>query len=158
MLLSACADNRKVLIDKDYKVKELPKGEVIAGNPQSAPVPDVAAVPIVGGAASPSPSTVTCKFLDKGLASWYGHELAGNHTANGEMFNPDGISAAHPSLPFGSIVHVKMDNGKGNPQGVTVRINDRGPFVKGRIIDLSWGAAKKLGMMDTQPVKIYLCP
>lgn len=99
----------------------------------------------------------TCKFLDKGLASWYGHELAGNHTANGELFNPDGISAAHRTLPFGTVVKVMLDNGKGNPDGVYVRINDRGPFVRGRIIDLSWGAAKKLGMMDTKKVHIYRC-
>lgn len=98
-----------------------------------------------------------CTFLDKGLASWYGNELLGNRTANGEMFVPDGITAAHKTLPFGTIVKVTLDNGKGNPDGVFVRINDRGPFVHGRIIDLSWGAAKKLGMMDTKPVHIYTC-
>jgi rare lipoprotein A len=98
-----------------------------------------------------------CVFLDKGMASWYGDELFGNKTANGEKFVPEGITAAHKTLPFGTIVKVTLDNGKGNPEGVTVRINDRGPFVKGRIIDLSWGAAKKLGMMDTQKVHIYRC-
>jgi rare lipoprotein A len=98
-----------------------------------------------------------CVLLNKGLASWYGYELAGNKTANGEKFNPEGITAAHRTLPFGSIVKVVMDNGRGNPDGVYVRINDRGPFVKGRIIDLSWGAAKKLGMKDTKPVHIYRC-
>lgn len=105
--------------------------------------------------------TLKCSFLQKGLASWYGHELAGNRTANGEVFNPDGISTAHPTLPFGTILHVTLDSasngGKGNPEGVFVRVNDRGPFKGGRIIDLSWGAAKKLGMMDTQRVHVYKC-
>lgn len=110
--------------------------------------------PIAGEITDPPKN---CTFYQKGLASWYGHELAGNHTANGEMFNPDGISAAHRTLPFGTILKVMMDNGKGNPEGVYVRINDRGPFVKGRIIDLSWGAAKKLGMMDTKPVHVFRC-
>jgi rare lipoprotein A len=118
-------------------------------------VPEKPQVSLIPGVIADPPKN--CSFLQKGLASWYGHELAGNHTANGELFNPDGISAAHKTLPFGTIVKVKMDNGKGNPDGVYVRINDRGPFVKGRIIDLSWGAAKKLGMMDTKPVHIYRC-
>ena len=98
-----------------------------------------------------------CTFLEKGEASWYGHELAGNKTANGEMFKPDGISAAHKTLPFGSMVKVVLDKSKAEEKSIVVRINDRGPFVHGRIIDLSWGAAKKVGMMDTQPVHIYLC-
>lgn len=98
-----------------------------------------------------------CKLYEKGLASWYGYELYGNKTANGEKFEPMGITAAHKTLPFGTIVKVTMDNGKGNPEGVFVRINDRGPFVKGRIIDLSLGSAKKLGMKDTKPVHIYRC-
>lgn len=98
-----------------------------------------------------------CKLLSKGLASWYGNELAGNHTASGEKFIPDGITAAHPNLPFGTILKVTLDSGKGNPDGVYVRVNDRGPFVHGRIIDLSLGAAKKLGMKDTQAVHVYKC-
>ena len=55
------------------------------------------------------------------------------------------------------MVRVMLDGGKGNPDGVIVRINDRGPFVKGRIIDLAWGAAKTLGMKYTMPVHIYVC-
>lgn len=102
-----------------------------------------------------------CRLLGKGLASWYGHELAGNHTANGEKFDPDGVTAAHRTVPFGTILKVTLDSaasgGKGNPDGVYVRVNDRGPFKKSRIIDLSWGAAKKLGMRDTQAVHVYRC-
>ncbi len=79
-----------------------------------------------------------------GTASYYGYALAGNPTANGEVFDPEELTAAHPSLPFGSRLRVtNMDNGK----TVVVRVNDRGPFVGRRIIDLSRGAAKHLGMI-----------
>jgi len=103
------------------------------------------------------PPAGNCTFYEAGDASWYGNELLGNRTANGEMFVPDGITAAHKTLPFGTMVRVMLDGGKGNPDGVIVRINDRGPFVHGRIIDLSWGAAKVLGMKYTMPVHIYVC-
>lgn len=98
-----------------------------------------------------------CTFFDQGLASWYGNELRGNKTANGERFDPDGITAAHRTLPFGTKLRVVLDRPGADPQGVLVRVNDRGPFVKGRIIDLSWGAAKSIGMLDTRPVRIYRC-
>ena len=76
-----------------------------------------------------------------GVASYY---KSGKITANGEPFNPDGITAAHRNLPFGTIVRVtNLSNGK----TVVVRINDRGPFIKGRIIDLSLGAAKEVGLV-----------
>lgn len=75
-----------------------------------------------------------------GVASWY-HE--GARTANGERYQPDGISAAHRSLPFGTRVLVRNQR---TGRTVTVRINDRGPFIRGRIIDLSRGAKRVLGM------------
>jgi rare lipoprotein A (peptidoglycan hydrolase) len=75
-----------------------------------------------------------------GTASWY-HE--GSQTANGERYRPDGISAAHKTLPFGTRVLVRNQR---TGRTVTVRINDRGPFIKGRIIDLSRGAKRVLGM------------
>lgn len=73
-------------------------------------------------------------------ASWYGAELQGRKTANGERFNRHAYTAAHRSLPFNSRITVCR-----NRKCVTVRINDRGPFVKGRSIDLSEAAAKKIG-------------
>jgi rare lipoprotein A len=77
-----------------------------------------------------------------GVASWYGPGLYGNQTANGEVFRPGTMTAAHPSLPFGSRVRVtNRDNGR----SVVVRINDRGPFVGNRIIDLAQVPAQKLG-------------
>lgn len=89
----------------------------------------------------------------KGIASWYGGKFHGRQTANGERYNKNGISAAHKTLPFGTIVRVKnLRNGK----TVEVRINDRGPFIKGRIIDLSKGAAKKIDMINDGIVPVEL--
>ena len=82
-------------------------------------------------------------YDEKGLASWYGEQFHNRNTANGEVFDMDRISAAHKTLPLPSIVEVTdLDTGR----KLKVRVNDRGPFVSGRIIDLSKGAAKKLGI------------
>lgn len=81
---------------------------------------------------------------ERGMASWYGRDFHGRRTANGEIYNMYGNSAAHKTLPFGTVVSVEnLDNGK----TLTTRINDRGPFVRGRIIDLSYGAAKEIRMI-----------
>jgi rare lipoprotein A len=85
-------------------------------------------------------------YRQEGVASWYGVETrnkeGGHMTANGEAFDPDGLTAAHKYLPLPFHVRVKnLDNGR----SILVRVNDRGPFVEGRIIDLSAGAARKLG-------------
>lgn len=87
-------------------------------------------------------------------ATWYGQELAGNRTASGERFNPNGLTAAHRSLPFGTCLRVS------NPKtgkSVSVRVNDRGPFTKGVSLDLSHGAARAIGMRVTQPVVVNRC-
>ncbi len=84
-------------------------------------------------------------YYEVGIASWYGPGFQGNRTSNGEVYDMYGISAAHKTLPFGTIVKVvELDTGR----SVVVRINDRGPFIEGRIIDLSKGAAEKLGIVD----------
>jgi rare lipoprotein A len=79
-----------------------------------------------------------------GIASYYGTKYHGRLTANGEVYDMYGISAAHKTLPFNTVVRVK--NLKNNRE-LLVRINDRGPFIKGRILDLSYGAARKLDMI-----------
>lgn len=85
-------------------------------------------------------------FFQKGNASWYGREFQGRLTASGERFNMNDMTAAHKTLPFGTVLMVKsLDTGK----SVKVRINDRGPYKQGRIIDLSHSAAKKLDMLKT---------
>ncbi|MFZ0959340.1 MAG: septal ring lytic transglycosylase RlpA family protein [Terriglobia bacterium] len=79
-----------------------------------------------------------------GVASWYGMERQGKPTASGELFDKDRLTAAHRKLPLGSTVRVT--NLK-NLHSTVVRINDRGPGIEGRLIDVSWAAAKKLGFV-----------
>lgn len=79
----------------------------------------------------------------EGQASWYGPGFDGRKTANGERYDMHGRSAAHRTLPFGTRIRVtRVDNG----ESIAVRVNDRGPFVRGRIVDLSLGAAKAIGL------------
>ena len=85
-------------------------------------------------------------FRQEGLASWYGVEFDGKPTASGEIFNSALLTAAHPTLPFGTIL---MVTNRQNMHSVTVRVNDRGPFVPSRIIDLSRAAAEILDMINT---------
>ncbi len=87
-----------------------------------------------------------------GLASYYHDSLAGNLTANGETYAPSVVSAAHRTLPFGTVVDVVRRDGR----GVRVRVNDRGPFVDGRIIDLSRQAASLLGSVQEGVVEVAL--
>lgn len=88
-----------------------------------------------------------------GLASWYGPKFHGKLTASGQRYNMFDLTAAHRNLPFGSRVRVtNLRNGR----RVLVTINDRGPFVKGRIIDLSYAAAKELGMTRTGVTRVRL--
>jgi rare lipoprotein A len=92
-------------------------------------------------------------FEQKGRASWYGRMFHGRKTASGEKFNMNAMTAAHRTLPLASWVRVTNE---ANHKTVVVKINDRGPYVKGRVIDLSYAAAAKLGMRSdgTQKVKI----
>jgi len=82
----------------------------------------------------------------RGIASWYGYDGSGNKTASGERYNPEGLTAAHRSLPMGTKIRVTNTR---NGRSVVVRINDRGPYIRGRIIDLSAGAARLLGMIGS---------
>ena len=85
-------------------------------------------------------------FVQTGIASWYGPGFHGKRTANGEIYDQYALTAAHRSLPLGTFVLVtNLDTGK----AVEVRINDRGPFINGRIIDLSFTAAKSIGVYTT---------
>ncbi len=89
-----------------------------------------------------SVSAASADILQSGKASWY---KMGHTTANGEAYDPDGLTAAHRTLPFGT--KVKVRDRKSGAE-VVVRINDRGPFVGDRVIDLSRGAARSLGMIN----------
>lgn len=91
--------------------------------------------------------------IDGGMASYYGNELAGNRTASGERFDPGQLTAAHRSLPFGSMVRVTNTS---NGDSVVVRINDRGPFSRGRVIDVSQAAAREIGMHRSGTARVKL--
>jgi rare lipoprotein A len=92
-------------------------------------------------------------FRQHGLASWYGKKFHGRKTSNGETYNMYEISAAHKTLPFDTYVRVhNLSNGK----KLDVRINDRGPFVRGRIIDLSFKAAQELGVVGPGTVTVEI--
>jgi rare lipoprotein A (peptidoglycan hydrolase) len=124
------------------------------GQPSGRPAKDA-----VGGAApaaepgAESPSGDWALLASQGVASYYGKEFHGRKTANGERFDMNAMTAAHRTLPFGSVVRVTNPK---NGRSVKVRINDRGPFVAGRDIDLSYGAAKAIDMLSVGPVKIEI--
>lgn len=82
---------------------------------------------------------------EHGIATWYGEQYQGHRTASGESFDKNALTAAHKTLPMNSIVQV---TNLANGQSVSVRINDRGPYGKGRIIDLSEAAARKIGLVQ----------
>jgi len=91
--------------------------------------------------------------VQTGIASYYHDSLHGNRTASGQVYDKSRMSAAHKTLPLGSKVRVTdMRTGK----AITVRVNDRGPFVKGRIIDLSRRAARELGMIQRGVTKVKM--
>jgi rare lipoprotein A len=93
------------------------------------------------------------EHLGDGEASYYGHELAGNRTASGERFNPGALTAAHRTLPLGTKLRVIN---KLNGKSVVVRINDRGPFVGKRLIDVSLAAAKQINMVRAGKAMVRL--
>jgi rare lipoprotein A len=90
------------------------------------------------------------KLPSQGVASFYNE---GTRTANGEKFNPNELTAAHPTLPFGTKLRVTNTS---NGQSVTVRVNDRGPFVQGRVVDVSYSAAQALGMVGSGTAKVKM--
>jgi rare lipoprotein A len=92
-------------------------------------------------------------WSETGIASWYGHPYHGRRAANGEIYDMEQLTAAHKTLPFDTIVKVtSLANGK----SVTVRITDRGPFIEGRVIDLSRAAARQIGMIGPGIMRVRL--
>ena len=108
-----------------------------------------AAAPVVTKDGMPGPSR--SPIAVDGIASYYGKEHHGKKTANGEVFDMNKLTAAHRSLPFGSIVKV---TNLSNHRSIIVRINDRGPYITGRIIDLSQAAALQLDMIPVGIVRV----
>ncbi len=130
LLLSACAGKPVVRVIDTPETRELPGWQR----------------PYEVDGKRHHPLLDTQSFRERGTASWYGRDFHGKKTSNGEIYDMYGVSAAHKTLPIGSTVRVThLKTG----QQVTVRINDRGPFVGDRIIDLSYGAARQLGMVES---------
>ncbi len=101
---------------------------------------------------APAPPPIT-NGVQVGVASWYGPGFHGNRTANGEIYDQYELTAAHPSLPLGTRVMVtNLENGR----AVQVRVNDRGPFVDGRAIDLSYAAARTISMVGPGTVRVRI--
>jgi rare lipoprotein A len=103
----------------------------------------------------PAPGQPAEGYEEVGVASWYGAQHHGKRTASGEVFDMNQLTAAHRTLPFGTRVRV---TNRDNNQSTEVRINDRGPFVKGRILDVSYAAARQLGALGsgTFPVRLRI--
>ncbi|HET9209650.1 MAG TPA: septal ring lytic transglycosylase RlpA family protein [Thermoanaerobaculia bacterium] len=95
--------------------------------------------------------------VERGIASWYGPKFNGKMTASGERYDMNALTAAHPSLPFGTKIGVRNTR---TGREVIVRVNDRGPYSKNRIIDLSYAAAREVGVVvpGTASVELYLVP
>lgn len=134
---------------------------VLAGNGGAATSPPImadisegASVALVPPPAmAPPPAEPLPVAQEQGGASWYARYFHGRRTANGERYDQNQLTAAHKTLPFGTVVRVRSEvNGK----EVDVRINDRGPFVAGRVIDLSQAAAKALGMLQLGVKRVTL--
>ena len=128
--------------------EESPTRSTYMGDPSPSPRLRMTAVSIllflIYGCATTAPKPMATEVL-KGIASWYGEEFAGRTTANGEIFDPLALTAAHRTLPFGTVLEVL--NRKTN-QAVVVRINDRGPYVGKRVLDLSYAAAQQIGLIE----------
>lgn len=161
LLLTGCASTTRTLPPGPSPIER--------DGPEAIPPPNLMAVPDaipriepirLGGPNKPyelngqrfEPIAHDVPFKERGLASWYGKKFHGRSTANGETYNMYAMTAAHPRLPIPSYVRVRNP---ANGREAIVRVNDRGPFVRGRIIDLSYTAALKLDLLrGVAPVEI----
>lgn len=147
-----------VLTEDNYDVKYATPAEIA-----SAPKQSICGVKMTGARKTGKPYMIAGEmyyplesgdgFTEEGVASWYGPGFHGQKTANGEIYNQKAMTAAHKTLPIPTLVSVRnLENGK----EAIVRINDRGPFSKGRIIDLSEAAANRVGMVDKGTARVKI--
>ena len=136
-LLSACSTGGNGSSEADLQTVPIPQSTGVSDTPVKIGEP----YQVAGTTYTPAD---IADYDQVGYASFYGQELAGSPTANGELFNPAGISGAHKTLPLPSYVRVTH---LGNGRSIVVRVNDRGPFVGDRIIDLSYAAAQRLDLI-----------
>lgn len=145
--LAACAQSSVATRKSEWPGG--PRQAALAHEPASPPVPTVRAARVQEHETS-TKRRAESRFTSRGLASFYSE---GTETASGEKFDPALLTAAHPSLPFGTRLRVtNLTNG----HSVTVRVNDRGPFVPGRVVDVSYSAARVLGMAQSGVANVRL--
>ena len=104
-----------------------------------------------GSLSLPRPRVAATVEYETGLASWYGQEFQGNTTANGEVFDLNGLTAAHHTLPFGTTIRVTNLR---NHKSALLRVNDRGPHLGKRLLDVSWAAAQRLGFVHSGTTRV----
>lgn len=148
-----CATNRPRLVAERSQASDRPA----TVRPAPVPPPVVAGETATGPEqvvpANPGPQWVDGPFVQEGVASWYGPDFHGKATSNGEVYDQAKLTAAHQTLPFHTLVEVEnLENGR----RVLVRVNDRGPFLKNRIIDLSNRAAREIGMLENGTASVRL--
>jgi rare lipoprotein A len=145
LLFTSCAKDKRYV----RPAKVLPKKLIVL--PERSKDPKLRPYVVNGKRYYPIPDSEG--FVQFGLASWYGKKFHGRPTASGETYNMYGVSAAHKTLPIGTYVSVlNLSNNK----RIIVHINDRGPFVKGRIIDLSYGAAKNIDLIGPGVARVKI--
>ena len=144
VIFFGCAGSKEKIRVSSYKKQAIVLPKTMDGRvPKSYSVNGVAYYPLLSGEG----------FVQKGIASWYGKDFHGKKTSNGEIYNMYSKTAAHKTLPFGTYVRVENLS---NLKEAIVRINDRGPFVIGRIIDLSYGAGRQIGLVGPGVEKVRL--
>ena len=152
LLLTGCGSRRAARVS----VPPAPSsGTTEAAQPAAAPAPAVVAtVPPPAIAKPPATPAITRPvYTETGVASWYGPSFHSRHTSNGEIYDMNSLTAAHRTLPFNSLVRV---TNVGSGQSVVVRVTDRGPFVAGRVIDLSRAAAKQIDIERPGTARVQL--
>lgn len=154
LFLSACSNDKRYQIDNDHAPTEIPPLEHIEDvNPRYEPHSRGGNKNYTVRGIDYKVWTDITELTEKGGASWYGNKFHGHLTSNGERYNMFAMSAAHKNLPLPS--YVQVTNIANNKQ-IIVRVNDRGPFHEGRIIDLSYAAAKKLDMLKAGTAQVEI--
>ena len=149
LLLSGSSNANPVLATKSPAIPEIPAAKSVALRNVETPGAESETLKKPAAPALP----IAVRSVSTGEASWYGPGFYGNRTANGELFRPGPLTAAHRTLPFGTKVRVtNLWNGR----SAIVRINDRGPFHGRRVIDLAHGAASQLGLISSGIAQVKL--
>ena len=149
LLLSGSSNANPVLATKSPAIPEIPAAKSVALRNVETPGAESETLKKPAAPALP----IAVRSVSTGEASWYGPGFYGNRTANGELFRPGTLTAAHRTLPFGTKVRVtNLWNGR----SAIVRINDRGPFHGRRVIDLAHGAASQLGLISSGLAQVKL--